>query len=48
MHVIEYDNTVNIIDNKFCLLIFLFDGNLMFSNNKVIFKTVNTVLKCVR
>lgn len=48
MHVIEYENTVNIIDTKFCLLIFLFDGNLMFLKNKVIFKTVNTVLKCVR
>lgn len=32
MHVTEYENTVNIIDARFCLLIFCccFDGNLMF------------------
>lgn len=30
MHVIEYENTVNIIDTKFCLFIFFFDVNLMF------------------
>lgn len=45
MHVTEYENTVNIIDARFCLLIFCccFDGNFI-----LIFKTVNTVLKCVR
>lgn len=48
IYYIEYENIVNIIDIKFCFLIFLFDGNLMFLKDKVIFKIVNIVLKCVR